>query len=156
MDSETKKTYTARISQANKSQLVVIIYELILDSLASAVTAFQEEKKEEAVAELKKAQGFLQEMRGSLDFRYSVSGNLASLYRYINEQLVHSMVRQKNVNLDSCERVIRGLMSSFEEVAKQDDSGPVMDNVQQVYAGLTYGKGSLNEVALNGERGFRV
>jgi flagellar protein FliS len=66
------------------------------------------------------------------------------------------MIRQKDVNLESCERVVRGLMSSFQEVAKQDDSGPVMENTQQVYAGLTYGKGSLNEVALNTDRGFRV
>jgi flagellar protein FliS len=156
MDNETKKSYTARISQANKSQLVVIIYELILDSLASATLAFQEDRKDDAVEDLKKAQGFLQEMRGSLDFRYSISGNLASLYRYINEQLVRSIVRQKNVNLESCSRVIQGLMSSFEEVAKQDDSGPVMENTQQVYAGLTYGKSSLNEISLDGSRGFRV
>jgi flagellar protein FliS len=156
MDNEKRKNYTARISQANRSQLVVIIYELMLDSMEAARNDFQAGEKEKACEELKKAQGFLQEMRGSLDFSYPISGSLVSLYRYVNEQLVHSIVRQKNVNIESCERVIRGLMSSFKEVAKQDDSGPVMENTQQVYAGLTYGKGSLNEVALNGDRGFKL
>ena len=52
-----------------------------------------------------------------------------------------------------------GLLESFEEVARQDESGPVMENTQQIYAGLTYGKDSLNEVFLQGDensRGFRA
>lgn len=159
MDSEMKKTYAARISQANRSELVVIIYELMLESIKTAKDAFEDEDFETADAELKRAQGLLQEMRGSLDFTYEISYSLVSLYRYVNEQLVHSIVRKKDVNLGSCERVLKGLMNSFEEVAKQDTSGPVMENTQQVYAGLTYGKDSLNEVTMYGNtasRGFRV
>lgn len=159
MDSERTKGYTARISQANRSELVVIIYELMLDSIGTAREAFAEKDLETADVELKRAQGLLQEMRGSLDFQYEISASLVSLYRYVNEQLVRSIVRRRNVNLDSCERVLKGLMGSFAEVAKQDTSGPVMKNAQQVYAGLTYGKGNLNEVAVDGGhtgRGFRV
>ena len=109
--------------------------------------------------ELKRAQGFLCELRGSLDFQFPVSYRLVSLYRYVNEQLVKSITRRKDVNLDSCERVLKGLKQSFEEKATQDGSGPVMENSQQVYAGLTYGKGSLNEVAIdpgNIGRGYQV
>ena len=40
-------------------------------------------------------------------------------------------------------------MESFEQVAKQDTSGAVMANTQQIYAGLTYGKGTLNEVSMS-------
>ena len=159
MDKEKQKIYTARISQANRSELVVIIYELMLDSIGLAQEGFQKEDLELAVAELKRAQGFLGEMRGSLDFQYEISAKLNSLYRYVNEQLVQSIVRRKDVNLDSCKNVLAGLMESFEEVAKQDTSGPVMENSQQVYAGLTYGKGSLNEVAVDSAgsgRDFRV
>ena len=159
MESGKKRAYTARISQANRSELVVIIYELMLDSIQDAQDGFASGDLELADRELKRAQGFLQEMRGSLDFKFEISANLASLYRYVNEQLVQSIVRQKDVELDACKRVLRGLMTSFEEVAKQDESGPVMENVQQVYAGLTYGKNSLNEVAIDansGSRGFRA
>ena len=70
-----------------------------------------------------------------------------------------SITRKKDVNLDSCERVISSLKDSFEEVSKQDTSGPVIENGQQVYAGLTYGKGSLNEVAIDAGtlgRGFQA
>lgn len=159
MDKESKKIYTTRISQANRSELIVIIYELMLKSIVEAKQALGREDFDAADVELKRAQGFLCELRGSLDFQFPVSYRLASLYRYVNEQLVKSITRRRDVNLDSCERVLKGLKQSFEEVARQDTSEPVMENSQQVYAGLTYGKGSLNEVAIdpgNLGRGFQA
>ena len=51
------------------------------------------------------------------------------------------------------------LLPSFREVAKQDTSEAVMKNVQQIYAGLTYGRGSLNEtigVDIGKKRGFEA
>ena len=47
----------------------------------------------------------------------------------------------------------------FKEVAKQDDSEAVMKNVQTIYAGLTYGRGTLNETIDSGadaNRGFEA
>ena len=54
---------------------------------------------------------------------------------------------RRPIHLDAACEVIRGLMESFEQVAKEDHSGPVMEHSQQLYAGLTYGKGTLNEVS---------
>ena len=39
--------------------------------------------------------------------------------------------------------VISKLLTAYRELAGQDESGPVMQNSQTVYAGLTYGKNSL-------------
>ena len=81
------------------------------------------------------------------------------LYRYVYEQLIFSALRQKMVNGKTVREVMGKLKEAFMEVAKQDHSAPVMKNTQQVYAGLTYGKGSLNEVLLTGNdanRGYRV
>ena len=52
-----------------------------------------------------------------------------------------------------------GLHESFEKIAQEDTSETVMKNSQQVYAGLTYGKGTLNEVFMNpneASRGFKA
>ena len=54
MDKENKKIYTTRISQANRSELVVIIYELMLESLAEAGQAFEKEDFDTADVELKR------------------------------------------------------------------------------------------------------
>lgn len=81
------------------------------------------------------------------DFRYEIALQLRQLYRYVNEQLIATLVQRRPVHLDAACEVIRGLMESFEQVAKEDHSGPVMEHSQQLYAGLTYGKGTLNEVS---------
>ena len=51
------------------------------------------------------------------------------------------------------------ISTTFKEVAKQDDSEAVMKNVQTIYAGLTYGRGTLNETIDSGadvNRGFEA
>ena len=61
----------------------------------------------------------------------------------------------KDKGLDSAESVIGKLSSAFHEIASQDDSEAVMENTQQIVAGLTYGKGTLNEADMSaGNRGF--
>ena len=80
--------------------------------------------------------------------RYEIALQLRQLYRYVNEQLIATLVQRRPIHLDAACEVIRGLMESFEQVAKEDHSGPVMEHSQQLYAGLTYGKGTLNEVSL--------
>ena len=50
------------------------------------------------------------------------------------------------------------LYTSFLEVAKQDKSAPLMKNTQQVYAGMTYARGAVNEdyMDVDSHRGFFV
>ncbi len=159
MEQEKLKAYAARVSQANRSELVVIMYEVMIESIQNAKVAFAEGWIEDALAEVKRAQGMLTEMKGSLDFQYALSGQLYTLYKYVYEQLVATVVKRQPIELDCCERVLTGLCTSFTEIAKQDHSQPLMEHTQQVYAGLTYGKGSLNEVMIQEDeqnRGFRV
>lgn len=159
MNQEQRKEYTARVAQANRSELVVIIYELFLLAMDEAEKAFQKGELSEGVKEVKRAEGFLQELMGSLDHRYAIAEELMRLYRYVYEQLIFSAIRRKMVNGETVREVMSKLKEAFIEVAKQDYSGPVMENTQQIYAGLTYGKGSLNEVLLTGNeynRGYRV
>lgn len=81
-------------------------------------------------------------------FAMKLRCNYDSCIRYVNEQLIATLVQRRPIHLDAACEVIRGLMESFEQVAKEDHSGPVMEHSQQLYAGLTYGKGTLNEVSL--------
>ena len=49
------------------------------------------------------------------------------------------------------------LANSFRRIKKDDKSGPVMENTQQLYSGLTYSKTSLNEDMYGDvNRGFKV
>lgn len=146
MEKTKLKEYTARVAQANPSELIVIIYELFFDSLDQGEQAYSEERVEEANAHIEKAKAYLQELMGSLNHKYEISKQLSALYRYVYQQLIMTVVRCKPENFESVREVMGKLKIAFEEVAKKDNSSAVDENARQLYAGLTYGKGSLNEV----------
>ena len=60
--------------------------------------------------------------------------------------------------MESVVNMLKELKQSYEQVASQDTSAPLVENAQVVYAGLTYGKGSLNvDLAdQSTNRGFRI
>ena len=58
MNQEQKREYTARVAQANRSELVVIIYELFLLAMDEADAAFAKGELSEGVRHIKRAEGF--------------------------------------------------------------------------------------------------
>ena len=70
-----------------------------------------------------------------------------------------SIVKREPVDLEGIQRVMKNLQTAFEEISKEDKSAPLMENTQKIYAGLTYGRGVLNEIAFNvneANRGYRA
>ena len=159
MTQEQIQTYTLRVSQASPCELVVIMYDIILDDVKNARNAKNMGDEKQYQAELVHAGKFVNELMGALDFSQPVSFRLMSLYIYVNKMLVKARVSRKWDSLNDVELVIEKLRAGFEGIKAQDMNGPVMQNVQQVYAGLTYGKGTLNETYLDARdynRGFNA
>ena len=148
--------FTRRITQANRTQLVVIVYEMLLTYLKDARAAHEAGDREELVQNLGLARDCIEELRGSLDFTYELSGNLFSLYCYADRELARDMFSLKIDNLDVIEKIFRKLHDAYQTISSQDESGPLMENTQSVYAGLTYGRTDLNESLVNydAKRGF--
>ena len=160
MKAESVKIFTRRITSANKSEIIVIIYDIIEENLALAKKALAEGDRETYRNEIKQAISFVKELLVSLDMNYEVSKNLASLYIYVSRCLNFALVSGKKEEIEAAEKVIRKLGESFREVAKTDESKPVMENTQRVYAGITYGRGlDLDETLVAPameSRGFRA
>jgi flagellar protein FliS len=159
MTKELLQAYTARITQASKTELVVIIYEIMLIDIEEAQEAYQNKDTIAFVKAVKHAQLFLSELMGALDFKYDISRELMSLYIYVNKALITASIQKKPETLSKADSVLRKLMVGFQGICKEDISGPVMQNTQQLYAGFTYGKGVLNEVYIDPReqnRGFKA
>jgi len=157
MKKESIQAFTARVTQASKSELIVILYEMILTELEEAKEAYHVGDLAAFDKELKRAQKYITELTASLNYSYAISYDLLSLYIYLNKQVITAIIRRNSDTLGSAERVLKTLLIGFEGVSKQDGSGSMMRNTQQLYAGLTYGKGKLNEVFVdpsNRSRGF--
>ena len=158
MTKECKQQFTLRITQANKTELIVILYEMTLTYLGEAEDALKREEIMEFRDALRKAKGCLEELIASLNMNYEPASKLLSLYLYCSRELTKADVRKNAEHIENIRRVISKLLAAYRELAAQDASGPVMQNSQTVYAGLTYGKNSLAEdMADQGtNRGFRA
>lgn len=150
MKKEDKQQFTLRITQANSTQLVVILYEMLLCYLEDAMQALSE--GEEMAGEpdafreaIRKARGCLNELIGSLHMEYEPAPALMQLYLFCIRRLALGEQRQNIGILEEIRKVIKPLCDAYEKLAEQNSAGPVMHNSQTVYAGLTYGRNTLTE-----------
>lgn len=157
LEREQLNAYAARVAQANRSELVVIIYEAFLDSVKDGREFLKEGDVPACRREIDRAKGFLTELMGSLDFRYEISHYLRRLYVFAYQELCQGVAEREEARLSHATDIIQKLLPAFQEVASQDESSAVMVNTETIYAGLTYGKGSLNEsVDVDMNRGFQA
>ncbi len=157
MDKEKQKDFTMRITQANRTELLVVTYDILIEEIKEADENYKAGNIDEYRRSLKSAQRFIAELMATLDFNYPISAELLRLYEYVQRVLIKSDVSGTPYERDSAQRVIEGLRKAYVKVAETDDSPALMENTQSVFAGLTYGKGSLNETDLDpnaANRGF--
>jgi flagellar protein FliS len=158
MDNQLKQDFTRRLSQCNRGEMIVIIYDIFFAYADEAKKAHAMGDREAMKTAVRNAQRVLDELSGSLDFSYKLSGNLFSLYVFCKRQLARSMYENRLEGLEEAEKILRRLYTSFGAAARQDRSAPIMQNTQQVYAGMTYARGELNESYIDpdNQRGFLV
>lgn len=158
MTNELKQAYTLRISQANKTELVIIVYEMFLDYVKEAEEALLQKDRMALKESLRRARGCVNELMESLHLEQEIAQNLMQLYLYVYRELLQCEYSKEAVHLENAKSVIVPLKEAFAKVSAQDDSAPVMSNAQTVVAGLTYGRNDVNESMSDqgASRGFYV
>lgn len=159
MKKEKIAEFTRRISQCNRSELVVIVYDIFFTYLEEAGAAFEEQDWENYKSSLRGGERAINELSGALDFSQDMAKELYSIYVYCREALAKAIYKRQFKDAEDAVRLMQKLYSSFVEVAKQDHSGPLMKNTEQVFAGYTYGRNDVTETSqdmYNSKRGFLV
>ena len=158
MKKEKKQEFILRITQSNKTQLVVVLYDMTLAYLEDSIEEFHQGDYEKYRWNIERAKDCIDELLNSLHMEYEIAGVLKGLYFFYKRELTTAGVKKEKEKILPVIEMIKELKESFEQVALKDTSAPVMENTQTVYAGLTYGKGSLNvNLADQGtNRGFCV
>lgn len=155
MTKEQKQEFTRRISQANKSEMIVILYDIFLAYIQDSL-----DMRDDAPLyheSIKKAKDTIQELMNSINPENVLAGNYTSLYAFILRQLTRADSSKNQEILRQVQSMVTSLRNTYEEVSRKDNSPAVMGNVQTVYAGLTYGRDNLNENLENTDnRGFLV
>lgn len=149
--------FTRRISQSNRSELVVVMYEIYFAYLEDARAAREKQDWEEYKTALRQSQRTLDELMGALNFSYELAKELYRIYVFCKDTLAKAIYKREEKELDDAERLMRKLYDSFVKVTEADSSAPLMQNTQQVYAGYTYGRDDLVESQdFDTSRGFLV
>ena len=157
MQKEQIQEFTSKITLSNRTGLTVVTYEILFAYLADAKSALKEERFEDYKQAIRQAQKCISELMVTLNFSYDLAAELYRVYAYGKELLAKALYKRSDAEIDECEQLMRMLYVSFVEVAKTDDSAPLMRNTEQVYAGYTYGRSDVNSSSdANPSRGFFV
>ena len=149
--------FTSKITLSNRTGLTVVTYEILFAYLADAKKALQEERFLDYKQALRQALRCVSELMVTLDFTYALAQELHRIYVYCKELLAKAMYKRSEGEIAECESLLKMLYASFVEVAKTDESAPLMQNTQQVFAGYTYGRNDVNSSSNeNPSRGFFV
>lgn len=147
MNKEAIKTFSYRISQASKTELVVIMYDMAQEYLKDAIQALNDDDRIGFCNNIRQVKRVIDELSSGLDMQYEIAHELFVLYMQANKILIRCLARMDNEGLDKVVNMLNKLRESFYKLSKDDDSGPVLKNTQQVYAGLTYSSaGGSNEI----------
>ncbi|MCL2618128.1 MAG: flagellar protein FliS [Defluviitaleaceae bacterium] len=151
--------YTARISNASQVQLCVITYEILLECVDFALE--HETADQQYLSAVEKARRALQALMSSLDTSNEIARQLFPLYIYADRLLVQAYFAANLQSLREARGILRPLMLAYREAEAADvpenTRQAVMKPGQQLYAGLTYTGGKLDEyVDRDIHRGFRA
>lgn len=158
MDKERISEYTRRITDANRSELVVILYDMAIDYIDDAINASNAGDHAAFRENSGKANRVLSDLIGALDYDIAPAANLLAIYEFMIKENAMAVVKKDTTGMIRVRANLASLREAFVEVAKADTSESVMSNTERVYAGLTYGKGTLNESVAGADynRGFSV
>ncbi|MGN0401609.1 MAG: flagellar protein FliS [Acetatifactor sp.] len=145
MTRERKQEFTLRISQANPTEMVSILYEMLVCYVQDGKTALENGETGCFKESMRKAKGCLGELMNSLDMRYEPAPALLSLCGYCVRRLTAAELRKNREPLEEVEGIAKRLGEAFGQISAQNKAGSVMNNSQTVYAGLTYGRNTLTE-----------
>lgn len=158
MTREDIKTYSYRISQASKTDLVVITYDIATDYLKEAKENAETGDIEGMRSALNKVSRVIDSLISGLNLEYEIAGNLFQIYLHIKRTLVSVSVSADKDEITRIEHLISMLRKSFYSIKDEDTSGPLMKNTEQVYQGLTYSNSGYGNESSNvqANRGYIV
>lgn len=158
MTNEKKNEYTLRISQANKTGLIVILYDIAITYIEDANAAFESGNQDEAERNIVNAIASIEEMKNNLHFEYELAKTLKQIYLYMKKQLRMAMISGDRTGIPVVLKELKSLRDAYASIADTDKSGPVMVHTQAVLTGMTYSKDKIldNLTTEFSNRGYRV
>ena len=155
MKLEKKKEYKERIIAANRSELIVIMYEMLFSYMEDIYEGIDSDEWVDAKEAISHSEAVVRRLMDDLDFNYEISKELYPLYDFVLRRLSMARVKKSKEPVNEAEKILKNLYKGMLEMAAKDKSPALMQNREDMYVGLTYGRNSLNEISTGvNKRGF--
>ena len=128
MKKEQIVDFTRRISQANRSGLVVVMYDIFFTYLDDARAAYDAADWDAYKEALRRAQRAIDELISALNFSYDMAKNLYSIYVFCRDSIAKSLYKRDLADAEDACRLMKKLYDGFLHAAGQDHSEPLMKN----------------------------
>lgn len=142
----------ATVTHASRIELLCLTYALFLEDIERALLCTGEDRKK-IVAHSREV---LLQLVESLDFKQQIAKELFAVYIYIQNILINK--RDEDDKLREVYDLMNKLYQSYIQLMEREsEKQSVVEHAQQIYAGMTYGRGYLSEVVTDdSQRGFKA
>ena len=155
MKLEKKKEYKERIIAANRSELIVIMYEMLFSYMEDVYEGIDKDEWVDAKEAINHAEAVVRRLIDDLDFNYDIAKALYPLYDFVLRRFAVARIKKSAEPVRQAETILRNLYKGMLDMAAEDNSPALMQNREDMYLGLTYGRNSLNEISTGvNKRGF--
>ena len=145
MTKDQIQTFTFRISRANKTEMITILYDMAAQYLTDALNDLKKGKEKEFRLFVNRAKDVISELMASVNVQTELGRNFLKLYIFYKETLTKAYLDYDTAAAEHVLKMMKSLSAGYSEAAKKDLSGPVMSNTENVYTGLTYNRHMTNE-----------
>lgn len=128
-----------RIASANDAQLVVIMYEGLMENLRACEANIDDIATLSGYVE--KCRDVLAELLATLQGNSEIAGNLRSLYLFINGHITEGFNKKSRQHFVEAIQVVTPIYEGWCQLAANED---MPQSNPAIVAGLTYGKKQLN------------
>lgn len=156
MTKEKIQDFTLRVTNANKTEMIAILYDIAVTYMQDAILSLEKDDFGAFSQEIGRAKNTIRELMNSTDTSEKLGLILLKLYVYANKELTKALINKKSEPILEVIHIFTELKEAYEYAATKDCSGPVMEHTETVYSGLTYNRYMKNESVTKGssKRGF--
>lgn len=99
-------------------QMLVAVFDELVKQLNISLIAFEKKDISEINRSLQKSQHIVNELKGTLNFDYSISNNLNDIYNYFNRVIINANVKKDSSEIKDVLQMVTELRDAFSEADK--------------------------------------
>ena len=147
----------SRIASANEAQLVAIMYEGLIKNFKDSITNIENKDDKLLNESINKSRNIIAEFIATLNGDSEIAMNYKGIYMYLNKLITTANISKDIKTLEEAIEIVTPLHEGWTELGEKMFIESIeKGNASKVVAGMTYGKGYVNDNSSSGGSTFEA